>query len=124
MVYCVPNGIQYRIRPFGDRTMSKPKTARADGPKQSIKANHPKAGVIRARIDNGLKVEAETILSKIGLNPSEAIRLYYKQITMFNGLPFAVKIPTPETVKAMQDADDGKVTRYASAAKMFEKMGI
>jgi DNA-damage-inducible protein J len=84
----------------------------------------PKTDMIRVRIDPSLKDEAETILDSLGLNASDAIRLFYTQITLAEGLPFLVKIPNAETRRAMKDADAGKGTRYASAAEMFKKLGL
>jgi DNA-damage-inducible protein J len=83
-----------------------------------------KTGMIRARIDPALKDRAEAILGNLGLNASDAIRLFYTQITLNDGLPFPVKVPNAATVRAIQAADAGKVTRHGSAAEMFEKMGI
>jgi DNA-damage-inducible protein J len=83
-----------------------------------------KTGMIRARIDPDLKDRAETILNSLGLNASDAIRLFYTQITLNNGLPFLVKVPNAETIQPMRDADAGKGNRYASTAEMFKKMGI
>jgi DNA-damage-inducible protein J len=88
------------------------------------KAPALKTGMIRARIDPELKDRAETILVNLGLNPSDAIRLFYKQITLNDGLPFPVKIPNAETIEAMKEADAGQGNRYASVAEMFEKLGI
>ena len=85
----------------------------------------PKTDMIRARIDPDLKVRAEAILQAVGLNASDAIRLFYSQITLHQGLPFDVRIPNAETREAIRDARAGKnVTTHASAAEMFEKMGI
>jgi DNA-damage-inducible protein J len=52
-----------------------------------------KTAMIRARIDPDLKVKAETILGNLGLNASDAIRLFYTQIMLSDGLPFDVRIP-------------------------------
>jgi DNA-damage-inducible protein J len=84
----------------------------------------PKTGMIRARIDPALKDRAERILGNLGLNASDAIRLFYTQITLMDGLPFPVKIPNAETRQAMEDADAGEGNRYASAAEMFKKLGL
>ncbi len=46
------------------------------------------------------------------------------QITLSAGLPFAVRVPNAETLKALRDAEAGRVTRYSSPAEMFEDMGI
>ena len=99
------------------KTRTKTKTKKVETPA-------PLTGMIRARIDPELKQRAETILDGLGLNASDAIRLFYKQITLNDGLPFPVKVPNAETIQAMRDADAGKGTRYKSAAEMFEKMGL
>ena len=83
-----------------------------------------KTSTIRARIDPDLKSQAEAILGHLGLNPSEAIRLFYTQIALSEGLPFEVKIPNATTIKAIRDADAGKVTHYKDTGEMFEKLGI
>ncbi len=88
------------------------------------KADSPKTGMVRARIDPNLKDRAETILNKLGLNASDAIRLFYTQITLTDGLPFPVKVPNAETIQAIKDADAGLGTRYASTAEMFKKLGL
>ncbi|MFT5606899.1 MAG: DNA-damage-inducible protein J [Parvicella sp.] len=52
-----------------------------------------KTSVIHTRIDADLKAGAESILKQIGLSSSEAVRLFYRQIELNNGIPFDVKIP-------------------------------
>src|SRR4051812_40121775 len=93
------------------------------GGKRAIKAG-ARSGMIRARIDQALKDQVETIFDAVGLNASDAIRLFYSQVALRQGLPFEVKIPNAETRKAMRDADAGKGTAYASAEEMFERLGI
>ena len=84
-----------------------------------------KTDMIRARIDPDLKFRAEAILQAVGLNASDAIRLFYSQITLHQGLPFDVRIPNAETREAIREARAGKnVTAHASAAELFEKLGI
>jgi DNA-damage-inducible protein J len=93
--------------------------------KQASKAGRAKTGMIRARIDPDLKANAEAVLGTLGLNASDAIRLFYTQITLSDGLPFDVRIPNAETRKAIRDARAGKgLNHYASTAAMFEKMGL
>jgi DNA-damage-inducible protein J len=107
--------------------MAKVKTAGTrQRPESRVPASRqqPKTEMIRARIDPALKAQAETILSGLGLNASDAIRLFYTQITLMDGLPFAVKIPNAETIKAMRAADAGEGNRYASTAEMFKKLGL
>jgi DNA-damage-inducible protein J len=75
----------------------------------------PKTETIRARVDAELKAQAEAVLAELGLNASEAIRLFYKQVALRKGLPFDVTIPNAATRRALQDADEGKnLIRYDS----------
>ena len=43
---------------------------------------------VYARIDTGLKEDAESILSKLGISPSAAIQMLYSQIVLQRGMPF------------------------------------
>ena len=49
---------------------------------------------VYARIDTGLKDNAEGILAKLGITPSSAIQMLYSQIVLRNGMPFDLKLPT------------------------------
>lgn len=66
-----------------------------------------KTETVRARVEPKLKQEAESVLKTLGLSPAEAIRLFYKQVTLRHGLPFAVEIPNAETREAMRQAQKG-----------------
>jgi addiction module RelB/DinJ family antitoxin len=52
----------------------------------------PKEEYVRARTDAHLKQHAEAILSRLGLNMTDAINMFLVQVTMHDGLPFEVKI--------------------------------
>lgn len=81
-----------------------------------------KAATINTRIEPKLKTRAEVILNKVGLTSAEAIRLFYKQICLRNGLPFDVKIPNAKTIKAMHAADIGKTHKAKSVDAIFEAL--
>lgn len=57
--------------------------------------------MIRARMEPGLKREAKDVLAEVGLSPTEAIRLFYRQVSIHKGLPFEVRVPNAETRAAM-----------------------
>ena len=59
---------------------------------------------VRARVDSDLKQEAEAIFKKLGLNTSQAIVMFLNMVKLQNGIPFDMKIPNKETLKAMQEA--------------------
>ena len=73
-----------------------------------------KTATIRARVEPELKHRAEECFSELGLTATEAITLFYKQVTLHGGLPFAVRLPNAETVEALRHARDGEsLTEYA-----------
>lgn len=47
-----------------------------------------KAAIIRVRVETSLKVEAEAVLARLGLSPTQAILLFYLQVSLQGGLPF------------------------------------
>ncbi len=60
--------------------------------------------MIHARIDQNVKRQAESVFSSLGINTSEAIRMFFAQVAMNQGIPFEVKIPNKETRKAIEDS--------------------
>ena len=78
-----------------------------------------KVATVNTRIEPKLKTQAEAILHKVGLTSAEAVRLFYKQVCLHNGLPFEVKIPNKETIKAMSDADKRKTHKAKNVDKLF-----
>ncbi len=80
-----------------------------------------KTAAVHSRIQPEIKKQAEGILHRLGLSPTEAIRMFYTQITLRNGLPFDVAIPNAETVKALEDSRAGRsLERSDSVEELFE----
>ena len=74
-----------------------------------------KSGMIRARVEEELKRQAEELFSELGLSATEAITLFYKQVTVHRGLPFDVRMPNAETLEALRQVRDGhELTEYAN----------
>jgi len=67
-----------------------------------------KSQMIRARVEPALKHKAEAVLDKLGMTPTEAITLFYKQVTLYQGLPFPVRVPNAATRKALREARSRK----------------
>ncbi len=65
-----------------------------------------KTQTIHTRIEPELKENVDAILSQLGLTASEAVKLFYKQVVLNNGLPFEIKLPkyNGETLAAMEEA--------------------
>lgn len=84
--------------------------------------NNHKTETLNARIEPALKSNAERILKKLGLSNAEAIRLFYTQICLNQGLPFDVKIPNKATIAAMKEAESGKLKRFSSTEELFNDL--
>ncbi len=48
---------------------------------------------LHARIDADLKNKVENIFAQLNLTPTDAIKLFYKQVELQGGLPFELKVP-------------------------------
>lgn len=79
-----------------------------------------KSAVIHARIEPETKTLAERILHKLGVSPTEAIRMFYRQITLRRGLPFAIEIPNSLTRETLEKSRKGEdVEEHGSLDEMF-----
>lgn len=59
--------------------------------------------VVRSRIEDADAKTAEVILSEMGMNMSEFLRIAVKQLNNQKALPFEMVITNPETLQAIDD---------------------
>jgi DNA-damage-inducible protein J len=84
-----------------------------------------KSAMIRARLEPELKENAETVLRRLGLNATQAITMFYKQVELRGGLPFDVVMPTPTTKRTLDATDAGRnLVLCEDADDMFDKLAI
>ena len=83
-----------------------------------------KSAMIRARTEPGLKARAERIFHQLGLSCSEAINLFFAQVTLRKGMPFDVSVPNKTTLKAMKEVETGKALKAKDLRDLFKKLGI
>ena len=84
-----------------------------------------KSATVRARVEPKLKQEAERVFETLGLSATQAVTLFYRQVTLRNGLPFDVVIANATTLKTFEDTDRGRnLVVCKDADEMFEKLGI
>jgi DNA-damage-inducible protein J len=82
----------------------------------------PNNPVVRARIDEHIKAEAEVVLSSIGLTVSDAFRMMMIRIAKEKALPFEPLVPNKETIKAMKAARHGDFEWTGSANKLLDHL--
>ena len=80
------------------------------------------------RIEETTKKQAVELLEGLGLNLSDAVNMFLKQIILHNGIPFEVKYPEfkPEVIEAMEEAKrisrDPNVKGYTDIDELFEDL--
>lgn len=83
-----------------------------------------KTTMITTRVDPTLKRKTEKVLKNLGLTTSQAITLFFNQIVLRQGLPFAVATPNSETAKAIDEALRGIALHPAeNVDELFEELG-
>jgi DNA-damage-inducible protein J len=80
-----------------------------------------KTAVVHARMEPQTKHKAEEVLSRLGITPTEAIRVFYRQIALRGGLPFSVTIPNERTAATLRKSRRGQnIETFDTLDAMFE----
>ena len=58
------------------------------------------------RLEEKTFKEAKEILNALGMNFTQAVNIFASMVVQEKGLPFLVKIPNKETIKAMQEVEN------------------
>ena len=80
---------------------------------------------VRARIDEAIKDEAAAVLAEMGLTVSDVVRMTLTRVAKDRALPLELKMPNPETRKAMQESRammKVRQTRFADAQELFNAL--
>lgn len=83
----------------------------------------------QVRIDKTTKKQAIELLEGLGLNLSDAVNMFLKQVVLHNGIPFEVKYPQlkPEVTEAMEEAKrisrDPNTRHYSCFKEALEDIG-
>ncbi|HCC54357.1 MAG TPA: type II toxin-antitoxin system antitoxin, RelB/DinJ family [Desulfobulbaceae bacterium] len=78
--------------------------------------------VVRARIDEHIKHEAEAVLAAIGLTASDAFRMLMMRIAKEKVLPFEPLAPNDETIQAMKAARRGELVSAGAPSNLLESL--
>jgi DNA-damage-inducible protein J len=78
--------------------------------------------VVRARIDERVKKEAEAVLATIGLTVSDAFRLLMVRVAAEKALPFEPLVPNAETIEAIKAARRGELVTVGRPENLLNKL--
>ena len=84
-----------------------------------------KSSNVTARVEPEIKEKAEAILSSLGISASNGINMFYRQIILWNGLPFRPSIPTSRPValdEMTREEFNAKMARGLAQAEAGEGM--
>lgn len=84
------------------------------------------------RIEEATKIQAVELLEGLGLNLSDAVNMFLRQVILQKGISFEVKYPEdvlefrPEVIEAMEEAKrisrDSNVKGYTDVKQMFKEI--
>ena len=84
---------------------------------------------INIRIDSEVKANAEAVFANIGITPTAAINLFYKQVIRTKSIPFELKadIPNKKTIFALDEVEEmeknpEKYKGYSSVDGLMEDL--
>ena len=81
--------------------------------------------MVRARVEPELKDHAESVFHRLGLNATQAITMFYRQVELRDGFPFDIVIPTTTTKRTFAASEAGRdLVVCEDAEDMFRKLGI
>jgi DNA-damage-inducible protein J len=72
-------------------------------------------------LDSEMKLKAKEIFKMYGVSLSDAINMFLTQSVLERGLPFEMKIPNDETIKAIEDARAGKNSDVISLEQLKQE---
>jgi len=78
--------------------------------------------MIHVRVDEQLKQNATEALDAMGLSVSDAVRVFLTRVAADQAFPFELRVPSVETVQAMEEARAGKLERFESIDDLMEDL--
>jgi len=70
---------------------------------------------VHARLDHTTKIKSEAILKQIGMTPTEAVRLLYRQIALRGEFPVELRIPNALTANTLDKSDRDEEVEFVDS---------
>jgi len=72
---------------------------------------------VHARLDSTTKMKSEAILRQIGMTPTEAVRLLYRQIALRGEFPVELRVPNALTANTLDKSDKNEEIEFYGSLK-------
>lgn len=79
-----------------------------------------KTEMVRARVSSQLKNDSERVLQQLGMNVSDAIRIFLTQVSLRNEFPLELKVPNKTTLNAFNEIVTDDI--YENADDLFAEV--
>lgn len=78
------------------------------------------SAVVHARIDRATKAATEKVLDALGMTPTEAIRLFYRQIAIRKSFPLELHVPNKLTATVLTKSDNNQeIESFETASELY-----
>lgn len=78
------------------------------------------SAVVHARIDQATKTATEKVLDTLGMTPTEAIRLFYRQIAIRKSFPLELHVPNKLTASVLAKSDKNQdIETFETASELY-----
>ncbi|NJL18911.1 MAG: type II toxin-antitoxin system RelB/DinJ family antitoxin [Bdellovibrionaceae bacterium] len=78
------------------------------------------SAVVHARIDPATKAATEKVLDSLGMTPTEAIRLFYRQIAIRKSFPLELHVPNKLTASVLAKSDKNEdIETFDSSTALY-----
>ncbi len=76
------------------------------------------------KLDKEAKEKAKIIFRELGMTMGDAFNIFLSQVNLHKGLPFEVKIPNEETLRAIEEARSGINLEETSIEEMMKEREV
>ena len=82
-----------------------------------------KSASINFRVDEDTKSQARSVFDDLGMTVSQGIVLFLRQVILYRGIPFDLKIPNELTAKTLEMSEAGEdLHTVSSVDELFKEL--
>lgn len=78
--------------------------------------------MVHVRVNEALKDKAAETLSAMGLSISDAVRMLLIRVVAEQAMPFSIKVPNNDTLKAMQEAKEDDLPSFSNIPDLMKAL--
>jgi DNA-damage-inducible protein J len=81
----------------------------------------PRSAVVHARIDSATKKATEKVLGDLGITPTQAIRVFYRQIAIRKEFPLELHVPNKLTASVLSKSEKNQeIERFDRLEDLYD----